>query len=158
MKNGLKDGLTLVQLLIGIVCASFVFIPRMIRWVSWSWIDTNYHNVTRMSLHNYMVEQRMGVHSILFWLFFVSVLCVIIYCIVYLFNRETALKLKGHIWSWFPFVLFVIILIVANAYRDTYTYNGNVRQLAIGIDFLGYVEAVLLLFVFGIELYKKIKA
>ncbi len=152
----MRKKLSITQTIIVLFSALLPLLDGMFTWTAY----TMFENISKkeMSLHNLMTVQRIGGGPFLYWIFYITLAVMLIYCIVDLFGVEKFIGKKPTISIPVASLLLGIIMIAAASnHSDTFVWNGETRYVAVSIGVLAYVEIVLLASVAIIELYKQIK-
>lgn len=152
----MRKKLSIVQILCLAIIAVLPHIDGMFRWTCYTWESNISHKL--MSLNNLMTVQRIGSGPILYYLFYVALVLMAVYCIAELFIDNNLFVNK--FWIATPSILLVfmvIMVIVCNNYSDSFNYYGETRMVAVTPMILAYIQLAIIVSTIIIECYKQIK-
>lgn len=152
----MRKKLSITQIIIVLISALLPLLDGMFEWTTY----TMFENLSKkeMSLQNLMTVQRIGGGPFLYWVFYIALVVMLIYCIADLFCEDKFIGKKPTIAIPVASLLFgVIMIIAASNHSDTFVWNGETRYVAVSISILAYVEIVSLVSVAVIECYKQVK-
>ena len=152
----MRKKLSITQIIIVLISALLPLLDGMFEWTTY----TMFENLSKkeMSLQNLMTVQRIGGGPFLYWVFYIALVVMLIYCIADLFREDKFIGKKLTIAIPVASLLFgVIMIIAASNHSDTFVWNGETRYVAVSISILAYVEIVSLVSVAVIECYKQVK-
>lgn len=152
----MKKKLTIVQIVGIFVAAILPLLDGMFLWITY----TRFYNISKrnMSLYNLMTEQEIGAGPLVYWLFYITLAAMVVYCISVLFfenkvwNRKVVIALSVII-----FLLGLLMIITASIHTDTFEWKGEVRYVAVSLGVLAYIELAVLITIPLIECYKQFK-
>jgi hypothetical protein len=153
----MKKKLTVLQIVLILVSFGLPYIDGMF---SWGVSNSMYQLISRtpMSLDNMMNIQLSGFCSVLFWTFLLSLASMLLYLIVSLFKSELLNKHMPVITlSGASVVINMIMIIIANYHRASFKYNGEHRNVSVTVKELAYIALIVLVAIWVVELYKKLK-
>ena len=152
----MRKKLSITQIIIVLISALLPLLDGMFEWTTY----TMFENLSKkeMSLQNLMTVQRIGGGPFLYWVFYIALVVMLIYCIADLFCEDKFIGKKLTIAIPVASLLFgVIMIIAASNHSDTFVWNGETRYVAVSMSILAYVEIVSLVSVAVIECYKQVK-
>ena len=152
----MRKKLSITQIIIVLISALLPLLDGMFEWTTY----TMFENLSKkeMSLQNLMTVQRIGGGPFLYWVFYIALVVMLIYCIADLFCEDKFIGKKPTIAIPVASLLLgVIMIIAASNHSDTFVWNGETRYVAVSISILAYVEIVSLVSVAVIECYKQVK-
>ena len=152
----MRKKLSITQIIIVLISALLPLLDGMFEWTTY----TRFENLSKkeMSLQNLMTVQRIGGEPFLYWVFYITLVVMLVYCIVDLFCEDKFVGKKATIAIPVAALLFgVIMIIVASNHSDTFIWNGETRYVAVSMSNLAYAEIVSLVSVAIIECYKQVK-
>lgn len=152
----MRKKLSITQIIIVLISALLPLLDGMFEWTTY----TMFENLSKkeMSLQNLMTVQRIGGGPFLYWVFYIALVAMLIYCIADLFCEDKFIGKKPTIAISVASLLFgVIMIIAASNHSDTFVWNGETRYVAVSMSVLAYVEIVSLVSVAIIECYKQVK-
>ena len=152
----MRKRLSITQIIIVLISALLPLLDGMFEWTTY----TMFENLSKkeMSLQNLMTVQRIGGGPFLYWVFYIALVVMLIYCIADLFCEDKFIGKKLTIAIPVASLLFgVIMIIAASNHSDTFVWNGETRYVAVSMSILAYVEIVSLVSVAVIECYKQVK-
>lgn len=152
----MRKKLSIVQIVLLAVAAILPLLDGMFTWITYTLLD----NIARteMSLYNLMTVQQIGGGPIVYWLFYLALIATVIYCVVQLFYENNLTRSKATIaLPLITLVLNAIMIVSANAHRDSFEYHGEWRYVGVELGVLAYIEVILLVAAVVVECYKQIK-
>ena len=152
----MRKKLSIIQIFCLVIMAVLPHIDGMFRWTCYTWESNISHK--SMNLNNLMTIQQIGGGPLLYYLFYIALVLMAIYCTVELFIDNKIFKNK--FWIAFPSImlmLMVIMIIACNNYSDTFDYYGETRMVAVEPMILAYIQLTIILSTIIIECYKQIK-
>ena len=152
----MRKKLSTTQIIIVLFSALLPLLDGMFEWTTY----TMFENLSKreMSLQNLMTVQRIGGGPFLYWVFYIALVVMLIYCIADLFWEDKFIGKKPTIVIPVTSLLLgVIMIIAASNYSDAFAWKGETRYVAVSISVLAYVEIVSLASVAIIECYKQVK-
>ena len=152
----MRKKLSITQIIVVLISALLPLLDGMFEWTTY----TFFKNISKiaMSLDNLMTVQQMGGGPFLYWIFYIALIAMIIYCITDLFCEDKFIGKKTTITiPAASLILGIIMIITASNHTDTFVWNGETRYVAVSMGLLAYVEIVLLVSITVIECYKQFK-
>jgi len=152
----MRKKLTITQLVIVLCSALLPLLDGMFTWIAYN----DYENISKksMSLSNIMTVQQIGGGPFLYYIFYIGLALMLAYCLLELFCENRVVGQKAFLAiPVLPLVLDAIMMITVDNHTDTYTWEGELRRIAVSLDILAYVGIILLSAVFIIECYKQFK-
>ena len=152
----MRKKLSITQIVIVLLSALLPLLDGMFEWTTY----TMFENLSKkeMSLQNLMTVQRIGGGPFLYWVFYIALVVMLVYCIADLFCEDKFVGKKATIAIPATALLFgVVMIIAASNHSDTFIWNGETRNVAVSMSVLAYAEIVSLVSVAIIECYKQVK-
>ena len=152
----MRKKLSISQVGVVLISALLPLLDGMFQWTTY----TMFTNLSKkeMSLQNLMTVQRIGGGPFLYWMFYITLAIMLIYCIYDLFCEDKFIGKKSTIVIPVASLLFgVIMIMTASNHSDTFIWNGETRYVSVSLGVLAYVEIVSLVSVTIIECYKQVK-
>ena len=152
----MRKKLSITQIIIVLISALLPLLDGMFEWTTY----TMFENLSKkeMSLENLMTVQRIGGGPFLYWVFYIALVVMLIYCIADLFCEDKFIGKTPAIAIPVVSLFFgAIMIIAASNHSDTFVWNGETRYVAVSMSVLAYVEIVSLVSVAIIECYKQVK-
>ena len=152
----MRKKLSVVQILAILICALLPMLDGMFTWIAYNM----YENLSKtpMSLSNLMTVQRIGAGPFVYWLFYISLAVMLLYCVLELFFED---KVGGHraviAVPVISLILGILMILTADGHTDTFLWKGETRHVAVTVGVLAYVLVVLLIAIPIIECYKQYK-
>lgn len=152
----MRKKLSITQIVLLVIAAILPMLDGMFTWITYTLSDNI--GKTEMSLYNLMTVQQIGGGPIIYWLFYVALAVTVVYCVVQLFYENNLTRSKATIaLPAITLVLNAIMIIAANAHRDSFEYYGERRYVGVELGVLAYIELILLAAAVVVECYKQIK-
>lgn len=152
----MRKKLSITQIIVVLISALLPLLDGMFEWTTY----TMFENLSKkeMSLQNLMTVQRIGGGPFLYWMFYIALAIMLVYCVADLFSEEKFIGKKPTITIPIASLLLGIIMIIAASnHSDTFVWNGETRYVAVSMGVLAYAEIVSLVSVAIIECYKQVK-
>ena len=153
----MKKRLAIVQIIVLLLSALLPLLDGMFEWTTY----TMFENLGKkeMSLQNLMTVQQIGGGPLLYWIFYISLAGMLLYCILEIFFEDKVRKTKAVIAiPIISFLLGILMIITGDAHNDVFNWYGETRYVGVSLGVLAYVELTLLITVPLIECYKQFKS
>ena len=109
-------------------------------------------------MQNLMTIQRIGGGEFLYWIFYITLVVMLVYCVSDIFCEDKFIGKKITIAiPTLSFIFAAIMVISSSNHSDTFVYKGETRYLGVSMNILAYIEIVLLLSIVIVECYKQFK-
>ncbi len=160
----MKNRLSIFQIICIIAASIPPFIDGIVKWIVWVYFPVAENISTKdMSMNNLMNTQIEGFASVLFWMFYISIVLTAIYCVLDIFEiiKNNFVKLSNNkaiiALPSVTLLLYVVMMIIADNHSSTFTYYGQTRYTGVSLGVLAYIELIPLIAVVLVEIYKQTK-